>query len=492
MDLKVTSTPVSLGLAQAFTTELSAIQGTGVFDLQVTGTFDAPVVNGSMNVDGVGFSVASTGVDYRNGVARLRFADNRLQIDQFSLTDENDHLLQVAGGVDLTGRRARREFNVTFMADGFSVLDNDLGVMRIDALFTAQGDFAAPRLSGDVRVSEGRIEVDRLLELTTSNVYSTTPQGPIDEAAPAAPSPAGAAEPPQVPPAPPTAGIAKALDQAAAPPAGDDEEPSDAGLLSRVELDLRLRLPDNLVLRGRDLRTAGSPIGLGDMNIIAGGELTIRKPSTAPTTLVGSLEIVRGYYSFQGRRFDVQPESAVRFQGQTPIDPALNVGADRAISGVVASVEIRGTLRQPEIALSSDPPLDEADLLALIVFGQPVNELGVAQRTSLSERAAMMAAGAVATPVADAVAQALNLDLFEIQASSPDAAAVMLGSQIGSRLYVGVRQQVGRSDASALSLEYRVADFLRFVTTIVHGAGELHAIERREESGADMIFTWRY
>jgi hypothetical protein len=90
------------------------------------------------------------------------------------------------------------------------------------------------------------------------------------------------------------------------------------------------------------------------------------------------------------------------------------------------------------------------------------------------------------------VGRALNLDLFEIQSVAGEAPEVSLGSQIGTRLYVGVRQAVGRGDRSALSLEYRVADFLRFVTSIVHGAAEVHAAERRQESGADLIFTWRY
>jgi hypothetical protein len=103
-----------------------------------------------------------------------------------------------------------------------------------------------------------------------------------------------------------------------------------------------------------------------------------------------------------------------------------------------------------------------------------------------------MAAGAIATPIADAVANAVNLDLFEIQSSAGEAPVVSLGSQIGTRLYVGVRQEVGRGDRSALSLEYRVADFLRLVTSVVHGAAEVNAARRREESGADLIFTWRY
>ena len=358
------------------------------------------------------------------------------------------------------------------MTDGFAVLDNQLGTVRVDALLTAQGDFGAPRLFGDLRVAEGRLDVGRILEITTNDLYRTTPLEPGDDAA-----------------APPIEGAgdlaAKAADTVIT--SSDPER----GLMSRVDLNLHLRLPDNVVMRGRDLRTGRSAMGLGDMNIVAGGDLTIRKQADGPLNLVGIMQILRGYYSFQGRRFDVQPESAIRFRGQSPIDPGLDVAADRQISGVLATVEVEGTMREPEVRLSSRPPLDDADLLALIIFGQPVNELGTTERASLSERAAAMAASAIATPISDSVARALNLDLFEIQPIGTEAATVALGTQIGTRLYLGVRQQFGRSDNSALSVEYRIANFLRLVTFVVHGAMDTHSFER-EQSGADLIFTWRH
>jgi autotransporter translocation and assembly factor TamB len=344
----------------------------------------------------------------------------------------------------------------------------------VDAIVTAQGDFAAPRLVGEVRVVDGRLDVGRVLEITSNDLYSTTPLEPGDAGEPAAPPIEGAGDQ-----------VARVVDDAA---------PADAppGLLSRVDLNLNVSLPDNFVMRGRDLRTGRSSMGLGDMNIVAGGDLQIRKPANGVTNLVGNLQILRGYYSFQGRRFDVRPESTVRFRGQSPIDPTLSVAADRLVSGVTASVEVRGTMREPEVNLTSKPPLDDADLLALIIFGQPVNDLGASQRVSLSERAATMAAGAIATPITDSVARALNLDLFEIQSPAGEAATVSLGTQIGTRLYVGVRQQVGRGDRSALSIEYRIASFLRLVTSVVHGALDTHVSQRYEQSGADLIFTWRH
>jgi translocation and assembly module TamB len=338
----------------------------------------------------------------------------------------------------------------------------------VNADVHAQGDFAAPRITGTLRIEQGRIEVDRVLETTTKDVYSTRPQTALDEGAPAQ-----------------LAAEVSAAPAAPASPAGS--------LFSRVDLALRLTVPDNLVLRGRALRVASSSMGLGDMNIVTGGELDLRKTPGGSLGITGSMEVVRGYYSFQGRRFEVERGSTVRFRGQSPIDPALSIQATRLISGVTARVAVQGALSDPRVALSSDPPLDQADVLSLIVFGQPVNDLGLSQRTSLSERAASMAASAIATPVADSVARALNLDLFEIQTQGTSGATVSLGSQIGTRLYVGLKQDVGQGDSTALSLEYRFADFVRLVTSIVQGSTEKNAASQlQQQSGLDLIFLFRY
>ena len=45
--------------------------------------------------------------------------------------------------------------------------------------------------------------------------------------------------------------------------------------------------------------------------------------------------------------------------------------------------------------LSSTPPLEQADILALIVFNQPINQLGEGEQMSLAQRAQALATGAV-------------------------------------------------------------------------------------------------
>ena len=450
LEFKVKSTPIDLGLAQAFTKEVSAIGGVGVVDMTVTGSLQDPILDGAVQIDNGTFTVEGTGVTYTNATARIQFAENRLRIGQFQLQDEDGHVLEAQGALDVFGRNAQGALDLKITAEQFHMLDSKLGNVQMNAEMTLAGDVAHPRISGVLRVDQGRIQVDEVLEVTTKSVYSTRPQAAEDD--------------PDAPPPDPDDGGPTLAESTAREP----KAPTPS-LFDRLELDLQVRVPDNLVLRGRDLRASGSSVGLGDMNIVAGGTLSLKKPVGAPTSIVGEMAIVRGYYSFQGRRFDVQRDSAVRFRGQSPVDPQIDVTADREISGVMTSVNIKGSASRPSIDFASNPPLDDADVLSLIVFGQSVNDLGGAQRTSLSEKAASIAAGAIATPLADSVARALNLDLFEIQAPSDSSSApvVSVGSQIGTRLYVGVRQEVGKGDiSSAVSVEYRIASFLRLVTSI--------------------------
>ncbi len=262
----------------------------------------------------------------------------------------------------------------------------------------------------------------------------------------------------------------------------------------RADIALKVSLPDNLVLKGRNLRVSGSGFGIGDMNIITGGSFDITKRPGADVDVRGILEVVQGSYSFQGRRFEIERGSDVRFPGGGSLtDPVLNVNATREVSGVTAEVRLRGSARSPELTLSSRPALDESDILSLIVFNQPVSSLGSAQQVNLGERAAAMAAGAIASPLADSIGRALNLDVFEIQAPAENGTgSVLVGSQVGSRVLVGLRQEFGHSEASMVTLEYRVNQLLRFVTSVATGTLQAHATRRNDRGGVDLIFVIRY
>ena len=472
MDIAITSPPIDLSLAQLFTTSLSQISGTGEVNLHVTGSPQAPVLDGSVKVSSGAFTLEGSGVAYRDVNAGVRFEKNHLTIDTMELHDDDGHVLSATGGVDVLSGAATRAFDVKVTTQGIHILHNDLGSQQVNANVEVSGDFSAPKVTGTIAIESGRLQVDKILAKTTKSAYSTTPGGDLNEGGSAA-----AGEP--------AAGVAPSAAAAGPPP--------HKGLSDRIAVNLAVTLPDNLVMQGRNLRSGSTGIGLGDMNIIAGGRVAITKPAGGDLSVVGDVEIVRGTYSFQGKRFDISRGSTVQFRGADPSDPSLSVSAERDVNGVAATVSVRGSAKRPQVTLSSVPPLDQAEILSLLIFGQSVGDLGTGDRTALADRAEAMAAGTLTTPLADSVARALDLDTFEILAPSENEQlpVVSVGSTIGSRVYVGLKHEVGGA-SSAVSFEYRFTHFLRLVTSFAQGALETHALERVEAGGVDLLFVFRY
>jgi translocation and assembly module TamB len=457
LDVTVSGGPVSLGLIQALTTEVDNVAGTAAMNVRITGSTAAPSVDGTATIAGGAFDVGATGARYRNLDAELAFAGSRLTIGRLQVADADGDQLTAEGGLDVLGEVGRRAVDVRVRARRFSVLRNALGTADVDVDFGVTGTLSALAVRGTATLDSGRLEVAEILERTTSTPYSTTAQAALD---------------PSEPPPPPRAPT----------------------MLERTNIDVQLRLPGNLVLRGRGLRVSNGGFGIGDMNIIAGGTFDIRKPPGAGVEVLGTLEVARGSYTFQGRRFDIAGDSEVRFRGGPISDPSLNISATREVSGITAEVRLRGTARSPDVTIASRPPLDQGDVLSLIVFNQPINSLGAAERVNLGERAASMAAGAITSPLADSIARALNLDMVEIQAptSEGSAGAVAVGGRLGSRLFVGLRQQFGRDESSLLTLEYRISEVLRLVTSVARGTLQAHATRRMDQGGVDLIFVIRY
>jgi translocation and assembly module TamB len=158
-------------------------------------------------------------------------------------------------------------------------------------------------------------------------------------------------------------------------------------------------------------------------------------------------------------------------------------------------VNVRGTLKKPDIVLSSTPPLEQADILSLIVFNQPLNSVGEGQQITLMQRAQSMAAGAVAGQFAKSIGNALNLDEFEINLAPENGGGpeVTVGQQVGENLYVKVQQGVGEVNQTNVILEYELTKWLRLRTNVLQGSTtQANLFQRQQGSGADLLFFFSY
>jgi len=176
------------------------------------------------------------------------------------------------------------------------------------------------------------------------------------------------------------------------------------------------------------------------------------------------------------------------------LNPVLDLRTNRLIQGVEARVDVRGTMKQPEIVLSSIPPLEQADILSLIVFNQPINSLGEGQQISLAQRAQQMATGRLATALSSSIENALGLDTFAISTAPENggAASLTIGQQLGQNLYVKVEQGIGGQAATNFILEYELRRWLRLRTNVLQGSGTQQLFQRAQGSGADLLFFFSY
>jgi translocation and assembly module TamB len=459
VDLTIDSSPIDLGVIQGFNDIVTDVKGTLEAHVRVTGSVADPHPIGEISVRDGSMTVVPAGVQYKNIAGRIELQPDRVHIDQITVLDNHDSALSVTGDL-ATHERQIGDMHIYVTADDFKIMDNKLGNARIHSRMEVAGELRAPRLEGYLGLTTGQINVDELIDLAGPTPYATEPA-----------SYGGAA------------------------PAPASEAPSTDSLFDRLRLNVELSVPNDLVVKAGSLELPDAPIGLGALTVTLGGDLQVSKDPGGRMRLVGAVNTIRGSYDFQGRRFEILRDGSIRFDGLDDLDPALDIRARRIIQAVEARVNVRGTLKKPEIVLSSVPPLDQADILSLIVFNQPINMLGEGQQISLVQRAQALATGAVAGQIAMSIGRALNLDTFAIDVAPEGGGgpALTVGQQIGQDLYVKVEQGIGEQGSTNFILEYELTEWLRLQANVLQGSTTQQSIFRRVQgSGADLIFFFSF
>ncbi len=499
VDFQVTSSPIGLGLVQGFTNQITNVTGTLQADVHVTGSGQDPHVQGFIDVKNGAFGVPAAGGAFTGLTTRIELQPEGVRVPEFQLLDRHGQKLRVAGELALHASQVGA-VNISIDSDNFEVINNQLGDVQLQTALKLTGELRRPKLVGDVRLDAARVEVDKVLEL----FYTPYSEGSLPDVVSAERTTEGGGSAEDAT----KSALSKASASATSPDAEakaaqeENETPVPAGPAAALAMDVHVVAPDNLVLRGKKLRPGG-PTGtaLGDINITLGGDLRVQKNPEAPITLLGTVNTVRGTYDFQGRRFDLVRDGTIRFAGTTSINPLLDINATRKIpdTGVEARIHIAGTSKAPQLKLTSDPPLEESDILALIVFNRPVNELGTGERSSLAATAGGIATGFIAAPLGESIGKALDLDLFEIAPTTTDSgdlgASITVGQQVNQRTFVKLYQQFGERSTTEFQLEYQIARFLRAQGSAApESTGEANRLNQRriEKASVDLIFFFSY
>jgi translocation and assembly module TamB len=338
------------------------LAGRFAVDVTVGGTVGDPLASGRLTVSGARYENLASGT-VLSGMNFTVLGDrDRLVLRGFTANDGGAGLLVLRGAVDLAATPGPA-LDLSAALTRFRAIQLDEATVTASGELRLSGTLAAPRLAAELTIDEADI-----------NMPGRLPQS--------------------VRPVPVTR-IDSATGRTLSTP---KSEPASSPLLA-LSLEVRVRAPGPVFVRGRGLDSVWR------------GALTATGSTAAPQ-LTGKLELVRGTYDFLGKSF-ILSRGTIAFLGDPKIDPTLDIEARSTSSDVTAIVQLGGTMSEPTVTLSSEPQLPQDEILARVLFGTSISQIGPAQGLQLAEAAASLASGADLS-VLGKIRRGLGLDRLSI------------------------------------------------------------------------------
>lgn len=201
--------------------------------------------------------------------------------------------------------------------------------------------------------------------------------------------------------------------------------------------------------------------------------------SIADFRIFGDMDLVRGAYSFAGRRFELE-RGNIEFYGNSPVNPALDIVAEGGVEDLQATINIGGNAQNPEIRFASVPALPESELISRLLFGTSITNLSAFEAIQLGAAVASLQGGGGGglNPI-NALRDAIGLDRLRIVPADPAEdreTAIAAGFYITRRLYAEVISD--GQGYSASRLEFQLTRWLSLLSSIstvgrVRGAVEI-------------------
>jgi len=220
--------------------------------------------------------------------------------------------------------------------------------------------------------------------------------------------------------------------------------------------DIKINADDRVFVRGRGLESEW--------------RATARAVSQRGEPLiVGDLTLRRGWLDFSGRRFDLT-RGAITFDRLSRNDPILDVRAEYETSdGVTAIIAVSGRASEPSIELISTPVLPSEDVMALVLFGKPAQDLSAVE--SLQAAQALASIGGVGPfgasgGVTGALRDAIGLDLLNFDVDPENGGgSLTIGKYVAEGFFVSATQDA-QGQSGSVRIEYEITDNITVETEI--------------------------
>ena len=375
----------------------------------VSGALADPRIRGSLRANGARMESGVTGTVIEQIRATGRFGGSTLVIDDFAGTTRGGGNVTGKGRFDLAAVNGFG-MNLSVQAENAELLNRDDIGATITGPLTIQSDGSGGVIAGDIKLIKGHFRLGQ----------------------------AAVAQVPQ-------------LNVVELNRVDDDDD------------DVRPRKPWQLDIKA-DARNRLAVTGLG-LDSEWRATLVIKGAVDNPA-ITGRADLVRGGYEFAGRRFDLE-RGSIRFLGQTPPDPVLDIAASASIQGLNATINVTGTGLHPDISFQSIPALPQDELLSRLLFGTSITNLSAPEALQLAAAVASLRGGGTGLNPINSVRKAAGLDRLRIlpaDVTTGQGTSIAAGKYIGRRTYVELITD--GQGYSATRVEFQITRWLSLLSSI--------------------------
>jgi len=388
--------------------EIIDMSGPLAVGADIGGRLADPVIRGSLRTQNGRLESQVTGMVIDHVASQATFSGPQLIFRQ--ITGQTSGGGSISGGGNITFSGGKTLLNLSFNATQALLLNRDDVAARVTGRVDLKSDANGGLIAGDLKLNKGRFQLGH------ASAAAAVPQLNVRET-----------------------GL-------------DEQDVIEPASLHPWKL--------NLKLAGSDLQVTG--LGISSRwttNLQIGGL------ADAPR-FTGRADLVQGNYDFAGRIFRID-RGVIRFRGESPPDPLLDIHAEAAVQGLDASVNVRGTGARPEITFASTPPMPQDELLSRILFGTSITNLSAPEALQLASAVAALQSGNGSLDPINALRRAIGLDRLRVvpaDVATGQKTALGAGKYITRRLYVEVITD--GAGYSATQVEYQMTRWLSLLSTV--------------------------
>lgn len=373
------------------------LKGTLTADIDIDGTIGEPKIQGPVRLEGGGYENGATGTDIRDLVLTALASNERIEITELAGKTGTKRGTIASNGWLQLDAEADFPLSLSLNLDEARLVNRDDIDTRISGDIAMTGNLAGASIEGDLTVDRAEISIPEgggpnLPEIEVVEVGGNIVNPPIEEEEDV-----------------------------------EEEKPFDPAL------DVRIRLPRKIYVRGRGLESEWE------------GDLQLSGRASDPI-IVGSLNIKKGHFDFLDKRFELAL-GEITFSGSTPPNPIITLEARAEDDDFTAIIKLNGPADDPQLLLSSEPELPEDEVLARLLFNRELSQIGPVEAGKLALAVNRLRGGGGFDAFGE-IRNILRIDTLDVVSDEEGETAVRAGKYLSDEVYVEV-EDGGQAGGSA-------------------------------------------